>query len=100
MNLARAFRLINHAHADAVFHAVAGIVAFQLSGDFAAAARGNFIEIYQGSVADQLRHIVCNFHAVVLHWITRSGLCDQISRFEAWLIVRGRRAQKKQKSKE
>src|SRR5262249_12959074 len=61
-NFAGALRFIDHAHADAVLHAGAGIPAFQLSQNFGLASIRNPVEPHQRRVPDELRNIVCDFH--------------------------------------
>ena len=62
MNFAGALRFVNHAHADAVFHAGQRILALQLRHDFRDAALGDFVQPHQRRVADQLRNVFRDLH--------------------------------------
>ena len=66
LDLACLLGLFDHADADAVFDARAGIESFELGGDLRLAAFGHFVEIHQGGVADQLGYIICDLHEWLL----------------------------------
>src|ERR1039458_6196976 len=62
LNSSCAFRLGDHADANAILYAGARIRAFQFRDYVSGAARCHFVKPYKGRITDQLCDVICDLH--------------------------------------